>query len=549
MRFLRLLTNSLLAGALGAAYLTILVLQLNPQVPLASASVWRWYATLGAFYGIHLAVLFYATMLVRELVSVRIFSPGWISVRLLAWLSAIAAAVAATLMWLNLTGFPTLFDEADARRFAYGAVATTASAFVLLMIAIAHFSFGRRGSRVGAALLSIAIIGSLALPLAARGAGGAPTLGTRPVTLTSPPPPREGPRVTLILLDGGSLEYVWPRVATGGLPNFGRVLDRGAWMDLATIRPTQPGPVWATVATGMYPDKNGVRSAASYFAGGDHRPVDLLPDHCFSHTLVRLGVVFNEPTTSVALRARPLWSILDDYGIPSGIVRWPLTYPANPVSGFIVTERFHQMIGSMQEFDARAVYPSDLLPLLRESFESNPPTDPLTRTDELYGRAIRALTAARPVQLAAVRYQGLDTAGHDDVAATPFGTLDRYYAYIDAQIGAAFERLAPGDLLLVVSGFGMEPVSPLKHVAARILRDQDVSGTHEHAPDGFLLAYGRDVAPGRKQRGSIVDVTPTILYFLGVPVGRDMDGYARADVFATSFTAERPIAYIPSHGR
>ena len=57
------------------------------------------------------------------------------------------------------------------------------------------------------------------------------------------------------------------------------------------------------------------------------------------------------------------------------------------------------------------------------------------------------------------------------------------------------------------------------------------------------------VAPGRKPRGSIVDVTPTILYFLGVPVGRDMDGYARADVFARAFTAERPITFIPSHGR
>ena len=40
MRFLRMLTNALLAGALGAAYLTILLLQLNPQVPLASPSVW-----------------------------------------------------------------------------------------------------------------------------------------------------------------------------------------------------------------------------------------------------------------------------------------------------------------------------------------------------------------------------------------------------------------------------------------------------------------------------------------------------------------------------
>ena len=75
MRFLRLLTNSLLAGALGAAYLTILVLQLNPQVPLASATVWRWYLTLGAFYGIHLALLFYVAMLLREFVSVEIFSP------------------------------------------------------------------------------------------------------------------------------------------------------------------------------------------------------------------------------------------------------------------------------------------------------------------------------------------------------------------------------------------------------------------------------------------------------------------------------------------
>jgi hypothetical protein len=549
MRFLRLLTNSLLAGALGAAYLTLLVLQLNPQVPLLSSSVWRWYVTLGAFYGIHLALLFYVAMLARELVSVRVFSPGWISVRLLAWLSAVAAAVAATLMWLNLAGFPTLFEDADARRFAYGAIATTASAFVLLLIAIAHYSFGRRGSRVGAALLIIAITGSLALPLAARGPGGVSPLGARRVLLGDRPGARHGPRVTMILLDGGSLEYVWPRVAAGGLPNFGRVLDRGAWMDLATIRPTQPGPVWGAIATGMYPDKSGVRSAASYFASGDRSPVDLLPDHCFSHTLVRLGIVTNEPTTSVALRSRPLWSILDDYGISSGIVRWPLTYPAEPVSGFLVTDRFDRVVGSMREFDNRVVYPAEVLPVLRETFESNPPTDPLTRTDALYGRALRDLTAARPVEVEAVRYQGLDTAGHRDMAGEPSGILDRYYAYIDAQIGSAVERLAPGDLLLVISGFGMEPVTPLKQFAARLLRDPDVSGTHEHAPDGFLLAYGRDIAPGRKQRGSIVDVTPTILYFLGVPVGRDMDGFARADVFSVAFTAERPIAYIPSHTR
>jgi hypothetical protein len=76
-----------------------------------------------------------------------------------------------------------------------------------------------------------------------------------------------------------------------------------------------------------------------------------------------------------------------------------------------------------------------------------------------------------------------------------------------------------------------------------------MSGTHERAPDGFLLAYGTAVEPGRHERGSIVDVTPTVLYYLGLPVGRDMDGYARADLFRTAFTSGRPIAFIPTHNK
>src|SRR5256885_2142105 len=84
---------------------------------------------------------------------------------------------------------------------AFGAGATTASAIVLLAIAVAHYSYGRRGSRVGATLLAIAITGSLALPIAARGLGGELPLGARRTTL-APPPQRESARVILLLLDG-----------------------------------------------------------------------------------------------------------------------------------------------------------------------------------------------------------------------------------------------------------------------------------------------------------------------------------------------------------
>ncbi len=567
-----MLTNSLLAGALGAAYLTIIVLQLNPHVPLVSDTTWRLYAALGLFYGIHLAVIFYLLMIGREVITTNAMSPGWLSVRILAWLSAASSAVAAALMWLNVNGLAIALDEITVRRMTAGAAAATATAVVLLGLAAAHYSFGRRGSRVGAALLAIAIFGSLALPVAARGRGVPIRDPIRPANVVLPVVSASGPRVTMLLLDGGSLEYIWPRVAAGRLPNFARLLDSGAAMDLATIRPTAPEAVWSAVATGMYPNKNGVRSSALYYVRGDNRALALLPDHCFAPWLVRLGIIRREEYSSAALRARPLWNILADAGIAVGVVRWPLTYPAQAVNGFVLSDRFHDLIGSMHELDESAAYPAAVLPLAREAFllQQDPPEglpfDPgaaARSRDGFYTAAMKRLRAQWPVQFAALRLQGLDTVGHyylrytqprefgdvsEDERRRRLQVIDRYYAYIDAEIGEALAALTPNDLLLVVSGFGMQRPNVVKHLAGRVLGDP-MSGTHERAPDGFLLAYGTAVEPGRRQRGSIVDVTPTVLYFLGLPVGRDMDGYARPDLFRATFTAGRPIAFVPTHNR
>jgi hypothetical protein len=64
------------------------------------------------------------------------------------------------------------------------------------------------------------------------------------------------------------------------------------------------------------------------------------------------------------------------------------------------------------------------------------------------------------------------------------------------------------------------------------------------------MAYGASVERARRlPRGSVVDFTPTLLYFLGLPIGRDMDGYARTDLFQRSYTDDRPLTFIPSYDR
>jgi predicted AlkP superfamily phosphohydrolase/phosphomutase len=575
MRFLRMFTNSLLAGVLSAAYLTVLVLQLNPHVPLVSATTWRWFLTLGASYGLHLAIAFYVLIVMREFFSMTALSPGWASVRVLAWLSAIAAAVAALLMWLNVNAFAAVLGEVAARRMSVGAIATSASALVLFVVAIVHYSYGRRGSRVGGALFTLAALGSLALPLAARGPASVPVSALRwgPASAALEAP--TGASVVMVMLDGASLEYIRTRAAEGRLVNFSKLLDGGASMYLATVRPTQPGPVWAAVATGMYPAKNGVRSAAEYVAWGDDRAIHLLPDHCFSHALVRLGAVRSEPNTSAAWRARPLWSILTNAGMTSGVVRWPFTYPAPPIRGFVLSERFLTAPGSMAQFDERAAHPPEALATARTSFgeaeggelgsgDDDGPEAASARRDRAFVRAARDLRSARPVQFLALRLQALDTAGHrryHDRQSSAFRDgseterriraqhLERAYTEVDAEIGRVVDGLAPQDLLLVVSGFGMQRLNPIKELLARAVGDPITRGSHERAPDGFMMAYGAPVQRGRLPRGSIVDVTPTILYFFGLPIGRDMDGFARTDLFKAEFTAERPIAFIATHNR
>lgn len=572
-----MLTNSVAAGALGAAYLTVLVLQLNPQVPLASTTTWRWFATLGVSYGVHLAVLLYVLMVTREFFSLDVLSPGWISVRVLAWLSSGVAAAAALLMWLNVRAFSAALDEMAARRMSAGAIATAVSALVLLGIAIAHYSSGRRGGRVGAALFTIAVVGSIALPVAARGPAVQLPLRSYPVHLGVRPARPPTPRVVLLLLDGASLEYIWTRAKEGRLPHFARVIDSGAAIDLATIRPTQPDPVWAAAATGMNPSKNGVRSAASYYAWGDDQPIDLLPDHCFSHALVHLGIVRNVPNSSAAWRARPLWSILADAGVSVGVVRWPLTYPAQPLLGFVLTDRLHDLLGSMFEFD-RVGYPPEVVRIARDSFSADGASvagadraslpesaeDSASVRDRLYSRAMQSLRGQWTPQVLAMRYQRLDPVGHrhwnaaqprsggdssDEERRRSEQILDRAYLDVDGEIGLAMQSLGPEDLLLVVSGFGMQRLSLFKRAFGRLMGEADMTGTHERAPDGFLLAYGAAVRQGKHLRGSIVDVAPTLLYFLDLPVGRDMDGYARTDLFTPAFTAQRPIAYVPTHNR
>jgi hypothetical protein len=120
---------------------------------------------------------------------------------------------------------------------------------------------------------------------------------------------------------------------------------------------------------------------------------------------------------------------------------------------------------------------------------------------------------------------------------------------VDAEVGRAIREQGPGDLLLVVSGYAVERAPLVERLAARLLGRPEQSGTPASAADGFLIAYGTTVVHSQLTRGAVVDLAPTVLYYMGVPVGRDMDGFARTDLFEAPYTLEHPVKYVGTHER
>lgn len=575
-----MLTNSFVVGTLAAAYVVVLILQLNPALPLNPMVSGPLAVAVGLFYAAALTVIACALLLLRRIFERERFSPAWVSVGVLAWLGFFAAAAGAVEMWANVDTFGVVLETKTTQALWASALVVGAAAVLLFFLAIAQGHSRRR--RVWAASVCLIAALSVIVPVVLRGPTTALTPELPPITkvLDVPLEDRAG-RVTVIALDAGSLELVTNATSEGRLPNFGRILDAGAVANLATLHPTSAEAVWAAFATGKLPQKNGVRSAAEYRLPKRPRdtPIQLLPAFCFASGLLRFGVLAEEPLTATALRARPMWTILSAAGVSAGVVNFPLTYPAPPVNGFIVSDAYlRSPDAAYQPPDPASLYPDDIREEAIAAVQSDvgpgvaAALDGVAerhkvpaRMDRLYEHLHQTLSAAHPVQVSVMRFQSADQIGHyflryampsrfgdvsDDDRRRYGGLLEAHYAIVDEAIGRAIAALGPDDLLLVVSGYGMEPLTVSKRLLEQVIGDPEISGTHDAAPDGFLMAYGASVVRARQlRRASIVDVLPTILYFLGLPVARDMDGYARPDLFLPSFTEERPITFIPTYDK
>ena len=583
----RTLVSAALASSLFAADVVLLTLFLNPEAtPARDAAA--------------LARALLLPYAVGGTALLTLFALGWAGLRGsphaprpplpgLPWftpLALIAVAAAAALFWLNLLSYRYSLPAEVVRAVAASAVALTASTLVLLAVQIDAVLFPLRGRAAAAALVVLAAAAAVVVPLALRPAR-AQAQAPVPLATESIEPSR---RIVLIGIDGIGPEQVREQISRGALPAFAQALRRGAHGPLATLRPTEGPPIWTTILTGRFPRDHGIKSFTTYRLAGSDRVFELLPKGALVGVLERTGLVTRSAVTAASRKRRALWDILNAFGIPTGTVRVWGTHPPQGVQGFALSPYFHLLRHDparagealhppdlLREVTARGVEAEDVERTMLSRFvdvQAPLPADAMVWRRELveralvpditYERAGAVLRKAYDPPFFVTCYQGLDVVGHaftrfarperfGDVTSADLrrygAVVDRYTAYVSERVGEAAAGLRRGEILLVVSGYGMEPVRLWRRALSGLLGERPVpSGTHAGAPDGFLLAVGDGIKPGAELRSaSVLDVAPTILYLMGLPVARDMEGRVLGEIVEEDFARAHPVTFIPSY--
>lgn len=343
--------------------------------------------------------------------------------------------------------------------------------------------------------------------------------------------------VVVIGIDGADWGLLDSLVASGRMPNLASILRRGAKAEVHSIHPLVTPLVWASLSTGTPPSRHGI---VDYFETRGQAPV-----------------------SARSRNAPALWEIAPSFGRASTVVDWWTAWPPLRDGAAIVMpgDRLSGLETRLADRVESLVVPAETIGYpqisrfvdlseadLEAALASGDPKNPIvilrdtlarTWTDHRIGLE---LYQSRQPALLLLGVPGADVIHH---VFGPFHppfrsgvdreSYDRYwpvvtnfYIELDRLLGEWLLVLPEDATLVIVSAHGHRWDS-------RRPRDfpLDRADLSSHRDSCVFITAGRRVDPSRSMRRiDLLDVTPTLLTLLGLPVAEEMQGAPTSELFA-----------------
>ncbi|UCC50538.1 MAG: alkaline phosphatase family protein [Anaerolineaceae bacterium] len=271
-------------------------------------------------------------------------------------------------------------------------------------------------------------------------------------------------KVAVFGLDGVTFDLLQPWLDEGRLPNLAKLLAEGAHGRLRSTIPPVSASAWASFATGTNPGQHGLVDFTYPAADG-----------------------YDIQVSNGRTRAVPaLWELVGAVGGETGVVSMPMTYPPQPLNGFMLCSFL------TPSADSQYTYP----PALQEEITTAAGPFPLHMSEKGRGkdprifvkavkqmeieraRAVRYLLQNRPWDLFLYVFETTDNLQHEvwhlldethplydaEMAARVKPDILDYYETVDRLLGEMLALLPEDVLVVTLSDHGFGPFHKFFHI-------------------------------------------------------------------------------------
>ena len=363
-----------------------------------------------------------------------------------------------------------------------------------------------------------------------------------------------GTRVRLIALDGFDMASYLN--SEQGASRFSSAMHGAALLHVQDTG--DPARAWTTVATGVPPERHGVRGIqARRVAGvrgilsrGSGDMAELLGAATDVLRLTRPGLTSREER-----RVKTFWEAASAAGLRTAVVNWWATWPAAG-SAIVVSDRAMVRLERGGALDAE-IAPASLYEDLRRAWPAI-----RQRAEKTAAEAFPYVRDAR-MRAALQRSAALDVTVLEILRALPGPPRDLDVVYLpglDIAQHALLASDAPGSpaasaLTARIAAIGayyeflQQLVEPLLAEGGDVMTIVLTQPGRVATPtDGHLAALGSPGQPAPRATGSALDVAPTLLYALGMPLSRELPGAPLQDLFTSPFVQRHAARYVSTYG-
>ncbi len=539
MKIFRVLTNSLLSGIFFSLLIALLVANININLKPNGLLYLQLVAFISLVYGLIASLLFFILFFLIEFLFGRSFKIKFISPSFICLSFSFSFLMFLALLRLNFNFYRSFFSSSMMDSIK---IQTIVSVTIPLAGSALFWRYHRhRKKPFYFVFYFLVLFVGLAIMFWSRANfPQSPSFRRQTVLITFPSPRK----ATLLNFEGLSFNFLIPLINEGKLPNFSWLMENGCWGRLETLSPTDPFVLQKSLLTGKNPHGHRCLSAEGFTFWGKNPVLEALPRFMLFKQLSRLKILNKQPIPCQP--NKDLWQILREMNLKLSVFGSEDKGEAE----FPLSSKAEKMLDTLLPVSSAS---DERLLFVRQA---------LRRDISLEERAFAEKSQQQP-QVLVLSLEGLNQVeiffykysfpllfgNIDQNEISRYGPIiEKYYQFYDQLIGKYLAHLKENETLIVFSTHGMEPLPLWKRLVEWALGNPQVSGHFEFAPPGVIFFYGQDILKGQSlEKIRLVDITPTLLYWLGLPVARDMDGLVCSSVFKTEFSQENPVFYISSY--